>query len=1235
MKYGDLIQFEPISSVIQLKESDDKNIAQNLVKTYVAAPSMEEKFQKQIVKHLQFDSPADNKALMIIGNYGTGKSHLMSVISSICEDSTEVANLRSDTLKATVAPIAGKFKIIRVEIGAVDTSLADIIEKNTIEKQFKEWGIDFTFPEVKVNHKDEAFDPMMTAFSEKFPGYGLLIIIDEMLDFLRAKNNQDQIKDLNFLRVIGEYCEYSKFRLITGMQESLFDNPEFKFINNTINRIKDRTEIVTIDKTDIKYVVTERLLKKKSDQKAMIRDYLEPFRKYYHSLDSDFENFVDLFPVHPNFISSFSNMIMIEKREVLKTISNELEGMINNDVPAELDLLTIDKYWKKVNATQNVYEGIREVSNCNSILTSKIDSNIKQENYKRLAKRIVDALSVQRLENADVNIQTGLSALELKDNLCLYDGMWEEMESDEPDNDLLTEVESVLGQIMKVTNGQYITRKDDQYFIDVHKNVDYDQQIAAKVETLSNDRLDQYFFGVLRQIMECTDFIEFMGNKIWEYEIQWYTHKMFRRGWLFFGNPDERSTAVPEKDFYLYFLPPFSQVKYTRKETDDEIVFDFKNYDESFETDLKYYAAAEDLKASSSNQTKTVYSSKSDEYLKKLVAWMRNKVLDCFTLTYKGTKKNLRDWVKDKNLREVSGIRDNSTLNFRDTLNAVASVLFEQYFINQAPEYPQFSVKFSSQNIVSMTNDVLKYIVIGGSQSSNVTSILNSLELLDNGKLSPRNSRYAKSILDKLSEKPVGVVLKRSELITSSHGVGSAEFYIDDKYRLEPEFVALILVSLVRSGDIVLTYKGMKLDAANMKNIASESALNISNFDQIERPKDFNPAVIKALFELVQLPSDAYYQMVKNGNDSAVQELQSKLSDEINKLAKDANDLSKGITIWDSSDISGKELPGFVNDLKSKLEKLRNFNTCGKLKNVPYTSSEIEAMEKDLDEEKNLCNLNDKAKVLNAYRDWFSQAANVLPADNNWNVKYIQLDSDVKTAALGTMTATVLTDLEKQMNALKKEFVKEYSSLHSKSRLGSNENTKLSSITQGAVAKELTKLKDIPILSATNLNAITNQILNIKPCDGFVDSDILSHPYCPHCGYNPKLEGVHDIRHELNQLSSKLNDLRTQWIDSLYESVSDPSLQENIELLSPEKQKLVNDFIVSKELPADIESFVEAMTDVFKGMVKKPISLSDIQHSLLSDGKPLTIEELKANFDKMIANICHGEAPEKIRVVLE
>ena len=91
VKYGDLVQFEPIESVVQLRDADAAASAGQLVSTYVISDEMAEKLTGIVIPQLQFDQPADNKGLLVVGNYGTGKSHLMSVISGIAED----ADLRS------------------------------------------------------------------------------------------------------------------------------------------------------------------------------------------------------------------------------------------------------------------------------------------------------------------------------------------------------------------------------------------------------------------------------------------------------------------------------------------------------------------------------------------------------------------------------------------------------------------------------------------------------------------------------------------------------------------------------------------------------------------------------------------------------------------------------------------------------------------------------------------------------------------------------------------------------------------------------------------------------------------------------------------------------------------------------------------------------------------------------------------------------------------------------------
>lgn len=86
MKYGELIHFDPIESVVQLRDADKANGAQHLVNTYVISEEMAERLTQLVIPQLQFDQPADNKGLLVVGNYGTGKSHLMSVISSLAAD---------------------------------------------------------------------------------------------------------------------------------------------------------------------------------------------------------------------------------------------------------------------------------------------------------------------------------------------------------------------------------------------------------------------------------------------------------------------------------------------------------------------------------------------------------------------------------------------------------------------------------------------------------------------------------------------------------------------------------------------------------------------------------------------------------------------------------------------------------------------------------------------------------------------------------------------------------------------------------------------------------------------------------------------------------------------------------------------------------------------------------------------------------------------------------------------
>ena len=335
MKYGELIQFDPIETVVQLRDADQTAAARQLVRTYIISKEMADRLIHLILPQFQCEQIADNRGILVVGNYGTGKSHLMSVISSIAEDASLVDALNDRDVAEAAKQIAGRFKVIRTEIGATTMSLRDILTAE-LEEHLEKLGVHFSFPASgTISSHKRAFEDMMAAFHDKFPQQGLLLVVDELLDYLRTRKDQELILDLNFLREIGEVCKNLNFRFMAGVQEAIFDSPRFSFVSESIRRVKDRFEQMLIARSDVKFVVAERLLKKNLEQQTRVRAYLTPFARFYGNMNERMDEFVRLFPVHPDYIDTFERVTVVEKREILKTLSLSMRKRLDQEVPQD------------------------------------------------------------------------------------------------------------------------------------------------------------------------------------------------------------------------------------------------------------------------------------------------------------------------------------------------------------------------------------------------------------------------------------------------------------------------------------------------------------------------------------------------------------------------------------------------------------------------------------------------------------------------------------------------------------------------------------------------------------------------------------------------------------------------------------------------------------------------------------------------------------------------------------
>lgn len=1229
MKYRDLIQFEPIESVIQLKESNRVEEAKKLVDTYVISDRMAEQLTRIVFEQLWLEGATDNKGLLVVGNYGTGKSHMMSVISAIAEHDALIPRINHPEVREKAAAIGGRFKVIRAEMGATEMGLRDVV-CGELQDGLAALGVDFTFPPPsQVRSYKDQFTAMMAKFHEKYPDHGLLLALDELLDYLKSRKEHDLILDLGFLREIGEVCRISRFRFIAGLQEMLFGNPRFQFVAEQLRRVRDRFEQVRIVREDIATVVAERLLKKDERQKALIREHLQRFTKLYNNLNERMEQYVSLFPVHPAYLETFERVYIAEKREVLKTISAEIRKRFDEEVPADQPgLVSYDSYWPYIeaNATLSADPNVREVMIKSKILRDRVEHSLPKKQYKEAAIRIVHALSVHRLTTGDIHNPVGVTAEELRDDLFLYlQGL--------PEEDavfLRSSVESVLKEIMRTVSYQYISfnRENGQYYLDLKKDIDVDNLIEQKAEALSDDQLDRHYFDVLAEVADCPEATYRPGFRIWQHELPWQDRRVNRPGYLFFGAPNERSTTQPPRDYYLYFLEPFNPPKFRNEELPDEVFFRLNRRDEVFLQNLHRYAGAKELAMTAATGTKRLYEEKADQYLKQLSAWLRDNAATAFDVTYRGVTKLAIEWVKGSLPSHPS---------LRELIDYVGAACLAPWFEQKLSDYPSFKAlpgtgTITTANRPAYASDAIKWIT--GQASPRGEAILKGLVLLNGNKLEPRASGYARWILDRLEGKGEGQVVNRHELIEIRYsGADFTDVCTTQQYDLEPEWLAVILAALVKSGDIeIVLSNNRQIDATNIQDLPRIASLeDLIDFKYIKKPSGLPLNVLNELFDFLGIPPSLLGE--RSRLEDGVQLMQKRIREFLEETIQVLQIVKEGIDCWGEPLLSETEKGETVRrleDLKAFLESLTVFNTPAKLNHVKHTVDKVKRQRQTYDQIGRLKQLKARAEEVQRTASYIQTASQVLPVDHPWSEKATGL----RRRAIDAVRSGRNADIIRELQSLKSEYVNHYMDRHRKHRLGVNQEAKKNALEQDTRLRMLEKLSRIDLMPLRQLQDFKAKLSGLKVCWRLVPEDLEARPVCPHCRFSPAAEPVIPPM-DLDALEDELGRMLEEWTASLCDVLSSENVWEKLDLLSPDQAQRIRSFIHSRTLPDPMdELFIEAVQTALDDIEKASISLDRLTE-VLGNGTPLTPEEAEERFRSFIRSLTRGKDTKKVRIVLD
>lgn len=322
-RIGELIEIPPVKTVIQLSDSTDPELRNFLTESFLLTDEVRqvlEAFFNCLINQ-------EGKGFFLEGNYGSGKSHLLTVLNLLLDyqESWQKENIASD-LSEYKNHIKGK-DFLTVSVSLVEHSSSERLEDIIIEGIVKSTN-NKQYEFDSSNYKRKDFFQDVDRYLTGGNCAGLVILIDELSEFLRSKpDGRSFNEDIRFLQYMGEYTLSKKCWIMATLQEGIEKTGEIT--KGVFTKINDRfTAHFHLTGTHIEEIVSERLIKKKS---GVEEDLLKVYKYYTDSFSYwpvSKECFFKLYPVNPLSIKILDNLkpLFSQHRGIIDFIHYRLQG---------------------------------------------------------------------------------------------------------------------------------------------------------------------------------------------------------------------------------------------------------------------------------------------------------------------------------------------------------------------------------------------------------------------------------------------------------------------------------------------------------------------------------------------------------------------------------------------------------------------------------------------------------------------------------------------------------------------------------------------------------------------------------------------------------------------------------------------------------------------------------------------------------------------------------------------
>lgn len=575
-------------------------------------------------------------------------------------------------------------------------------------------------------------------------------------------------------------------------------------------------------------------------------------------------------------------------------------------------------------------------------------------------------------------------------------------------------------------------------------------------------------------------------------------------------------------------------------------------------------------------------------------------------------------------------------MNFKDAVDIAASVTFDEYFKEKYPYFPVMKTRITKKNQLENVRAAFDYFA--GRKNQEARLMLDSFGILDNDKIRPEGSMYAKYYIDMLRELPKQGVINYTDIFEADH----KDDYYDKHFNISYVFTPIIFLSMVYSGHAVMTLSdGTKLSAANLDIVPKTAVVDLYEFKYLSKPADMAMAELKKLFEVLNINPALLDN--PNARDKGIQELLKKAQELTNAAVMVESKLNPvtDFNLWSEplADLQCIELmKKACRAIKTEFSNYSaKFNTPARLNNFKLTFEEIDELAKSiatLKDIQELLNFKNKcvtevSYLINIHEEAISPS---LKADlKEAKKKFSAIREEILAGTSGEMAAHKVINI---INAFKNQYIDFYFDEHKKKRLGIEAAKKRGKIVEGKPMARLKKLRSIEMLSSQKLVQIEQDLSELKICYELTAEELKNSPICPHCNYNLG-DNSKNVAGVLDNIETRIDTLIDEWTNTLQDTVSDPIVGEQKKFLSADQQAVIDTFVAGKKLPAKVdEFFVNAVTALLKGFEPVVIDTNEFI-AKLEALPPMDEASFTSKIKSILAGYTKGKDSSRLRIVVK